>query len=103
MKNICIFTGARPNFIKVAPLIRAIERTDNCAYRLVYAGTADDSTLEPSLFDDLQIRRPDVFLGVDCENLNELTGRVMAEFECYLRHQEAWTAPGSPRGRYALV
>ena len=84
MKNICIFTGARPNFIKVAPLIRAIERTDNCAYRLVYAGTADDSTLEPSLFDDLQIRRPDVFLGVDCENLNELTGRVMAEFECYL-------------------
>ena len=84
MKNICIFTGARPNFIKVAPLIRAIERTDNCAYRLVYAGTADDPTLEPSLFDDLQIRRPDVFLGVDCENLNELTGRVMSEFECYL-------------------
>ena len=50
MKNICIFTGARPNFIKVAPLIRAIERTENCQYQLVYAGTADDPTLEPSLF-----------------------------------------------------
>ena len=84
MKNICLFTGARPNFIKVAPLIRAIERTDNCQYQLVYAGTADDPTLEASLFDDLQIPRPDVFLGVDCENLNELTGRVMAEFERYL-------------------
>ena len=84
MKNICLFTGARPNFIKVAPLIRAIERTDNCQYQLVYAGTADDPTLEASLFDDLQISRPDVFLGVDCENLNELTGRVMAEFERYL-------------------
>ncbi len=84
MKNICIFTGARPNFIKVAPLIRAIKRTDNCQYQLVYAGTADDPTLEASLFDDLQIPRPDVFLGVDCENLNELTGRVMAEFERYL-------------------
>ena len=84
MKNICIFTGARPNFIKVAPLIRAIERTDNCQYQLVYAGTADDPTLEASLFDDLQIPHPDVFLGVDCENLNELTGRVMAEFERYL-------------------
>ena len=84
MKNICIFTGARPNFIKVAPLVRAIERTDNCQYQLVYAGTADDPTLEASLFDDLQIPRPDVFLGVDCENLNELTGRVMAEFERYL-------------------
>ena len=84
MKNICIFTGARPNFIKVAPLIRAIERTDNCQYQLVYAGTADDPTLEASLFDDLQIPRPNAFLGVDCENLNELTGRVMAEFERYL-------------------
>lgn len=84
MKNICIFTGARPNFIKVAPLIRAIECTDNCTYYLVYACREDDPTLEASLFDDLQISRPDVFLGVDCENLNELTGRVMAEFERYL-------------------
>ena len=91
MKNICIFTGARPNFIKVAPLIRAIERTDNCHYQLVYAGTADDPTLEASLFDDLQISRPDVFLGVDCENLNELTGRVMAEFERYLEQHETDT------------
>ena len=91
MKNICIFTGARPNFIKVAPLIRAIERTDNCHYQLVYAGTADDPTLEPSLFSDLQIQRPDVFLGVDCENLNELTGRVMAEFERYLEQHETDT------------
>ena len=89
--NICIFTGARPNFIKVAPLIRAIEHTDNCQYQLVYAGTADDSTLEDSLFSDLQISRPDVFLGVDCENLNELTGRVMAEFERYLEQHETDT------------
>ena len=91
MKNICIFTGARPNFIKVAPLIRAIERTENCQYQLVYAGTADDPTLESSLFSDLQIQRPDVFLGVDCENLNELTGRVMAEFERYLEQHETDT------------
>ena len=84
MKHICLFTGARPNFIKVAPLIHAMERNDECQYQLVYAGTDDDPTLESSLFDDLQIRRPDVFLGVDCENLNELTGRVMAEFERYL-------------------
>ena len=91
MRNICIFTGARPNFIKVAPLIRAIERTENCQYQLVYAGTADDPTLEPSLFSDLQIQRPDVFLGVDCENLNELTGRVMAEFERYLEQHETDT------------
>lgn len=83
-QQICIFTGARPNFVKVAPLIRTINRNDECSYQLVYAGREDDPTLEPSLFSDLEMPRPDVFLGVDCENLNELTGRVMAEFEHYL-------------------
>jgi UDP-N-acetylglucosamine 2-epimerase len=84
MQNICIFTGARPNFVKVAPIIRAIQKTEGIDYRLVYAGPESDPTLEPSLFDDLQMPRPDVFLGVECENLNELTGRVMFEFERYL-------------------
>jgi len=83
-QKVCIFTGARPNFIKVAPLIRAIEHTEHISYQLVYAGSEDDPTLEPSLFSDLQIPRPDVFLGVDCVNLNELTGRVMETFENYL-------------------
>ncbi len=88
-QQICIFTGARPNFVKVAPLIRAINRTDECNYQLVYAGREDDPTLEASLFSDLEMPRPDVYLGVDCENLNELTGRVMAEFEHYLEQHPA--------------
>ena len=84
MLKVCIVAGARPNFIKVAPLIRAIDKTDGIGYQLVYAGVAADATLEDSLFDDLQIARPDVYLGVDCVSLNELTGRVMGEFEKYL-------------------
>ena len=91
IQKICIFTGARPNFVKVAPIIRAIEHTEGISYRLVYAGTASDPTLEPTLFEDLQMPRPDVFLGVECENLNELTGRVMAEFERYLEANETDT------------
>ena len=88
--NICIVAGARPNFIKVAPIMRAIDRARdqgrevNC--QLVYAGADTDETLEQSLFDDLQMRRPDVYLGVDCVSLNELTGRVMGEFERYLEN-----------------
>ena len=87
--NICIFAGARPNFVKVAPIIRAIDKAHeqgrDIYSQLLYAGPEDDPTLEQSLFDDLQIRRPDVYLGVDCESLNELTGRVMGEFEQYLQ------------------
>ena len=89
--SICIFTGARPNFVKVAPLIWAMQGVTTCDYQLVYAGRADDPTLEPSLFTDLQIDRPDVFLNVDCENLNELTGQVMAAFERYLEQYAADT------------
>lgn len=102
-KNICIVAGARPNFVKVAPVIRAIENLNSrhdettnemvekslsektLAYQLVYTGREDDPTLEASLFDGLGIRQPDVYLGVDCENLNELTGQVMSAFEHYLQ------------------
>ena len=91
MQKICIFTGARPNFVKVAPIIRSIEKTEGITYQLVYAGKEDDPTLEDSLYENLQMPRPDVFLGVDCENLNELTGRVMSEFEQYLECHETDT------------
>ena len=53
-------------------------------FSLIYTGREDDSTLESSLFNDLQIPRPDVFLGVDSQSLNEITGRVMGEFDQYL-------------------
>ena len=89
--NLCVFCGERPNFIKVAPIIRVIDRLSGSekrrgvSYSLVYAGRADDPTLEDGLFASLSIRRPDVCLGVECENLNELTGQVMSKFEQYLQ------------------
>lgn len=87
--NICIVAGARPNFIKVAPILRAAKEAAangrDVATTLVYSGRADDPTLEPSLFEALAISKPDVCLGVACENLNELTGQVMSAFERYLQ------------------
>lgn len=68
--------------------MRAIQNAPHCEYQLVYAGVADDPTLEPSLFSDLQIPAPDVFLGVTCENLNELTAKVMESFERYLSERD---------------
>ena len=81
--------GARPNFVKVAPLIRAIEKAEGTEYELVYTGCENDPTLEPSLFDDLQMPRPSVFFGVDSISLNEITSRVMAHFDDYLDHNPA--------------
>ena len=83
-KNICVVAGARPNFVKVAPLMRAMANVEGIASMLVYTGCECDPALESSLFDDLQISRPDVFLGVDSQKLNEITSRVMSEFDAYL-------------------
>ena len=91
--NICIVVGARPNFMKVAPLIHVIERMEShvsslehpVSYRLVYTGRKDDPTLEGTLFEDMQIAQPSIYLGVECDNLNELTGQVMTAFEHYLQ------------------
>lgn len=87
--NLTIVCGARPNFIKVAPLIRAIrteqQKNKDLSYTLIFTGAKDDPTVEDSLFDDLQIPRPDICLGVTCQNLNELTGQVMQSFETYLQ------------------
>ena len=83
-KRICIIAGARPNFVKVSPLVRAIERHPSAECMLIYAGRADDPTLEDSLFDDLQMPRPQYFLDVDSTSLNEITSRVMATFDRFL-------------------
>ena len=83
-KKICILAGARPNFVKVAPLVRAICGSAEAECLLVYAGCEDDPTLEASLFDDLQMPRPQFFLGVDSVSLNEITSRVMAQFDAFL-------------------
>lgn len=93
--KICIVAGARPNFIKVAPLIRAIQTAratgSDIEASLVYTGSNDDMTVEPTLFNDLDIHEPDYYLGVTCANLNELTGLVMSKFEAYLRQHPADT------------
>lgn len=89
MKKVCIVTGARPNFVKVAPLIRAIQKSEDIDYQLVYAGKEDDPTLEASLFDDLQMPCPDVYLGVDSQSLNEITAQVMGQFDRYLDDHSA--------------
>ncbi len=83
-KTVCIIAGARPNFVKVSPLVRAINKNPEATCLLVYAGSENDPTLEPSLFEDLQMPRPQYYLGVDSSSLNEITSQVMARFDAFL-------------------
>ena len=83
-KTVCIIAGARPNFVKVSPLVRAINKNPEATCLLVYAGSENDPTLEPSLFEDLQMPLPQYYLGVDSTSLNEITSQVMARFDAFL-------------------
>ena len=86
--HITLVAGARPNFIKLAPIIwatiNAKRNGKDISYTLIYTGSENDPTVEDDLFEQLEIPHPDVFLGVDCESINELTGRVMSAFDHYL-------------------
>ncbi len=81
--NITIIAGARPNFMKIAPLIREIKsRPDaNVHFRLVHTGQHYNENLSQIFFDELGIPHPDVNLGAGSGTQAEQTGRIMVEFE----------------------
>lgn len=83
--KITIVSGARPNFMKIAPICRAIETAKvqgkNVSYRLVYTGAENDPSIDASLFFDLAMQRPDTYLGVTGTNQSEITGAIMVAFE----------------------
>jgi UDP-N-acetylglucosamine 2-epimerase (non-hydrolysing) len=81
-----LVAAARPNFMKIAPLIRAIhahnvKNGDNIYPLLVHTGQHYDSNMSDSFFEDLDLPEPGTHLGVGSGNHGEQTGRVMIEFE----------------------
>ena len=83
--KITIVSGARPNFMKIAPICRAIdaarEAGKNISYRIVYTGPQDDTSLDASLFSDLSMRKPDACLGVTGHDHSQVAASIMLAFE----------------------
>ncbi|HOY65003.1 MAG TPA: UDP-N-acetylglucosamine 2-epimerase, partial [bacterium] len=63
-KKVFIVAGARPNFVKVAPIMRAMAESPSLRPILVHTGQHYDHNMSQSFFDELNIPRPDVFLEV---------------------------------------
>jgi UDP-N-acetylglucosamine 2-epimerase (non-hydrolysing) len=72
--------GARPNFMKIAPVLRALARRE-AGQRLVHTGQHWDEKMSGVFFEDLGLPRPDVDLGVGSGSHAEQTARVMLAFE----------------------
>jgi UDP-N-acetylglucosamine 2-epimerase (non-hydrolysing) len=73
--------GARPNLMKIAPLVEEMRRYPDIQQTLLHTGQHYDDKMSQIFFDQLGIPRPDVYLGVGSGSHAEQTARVMVEFE----------------------
>ena len=82
--KITIIAGARPNFMKIAPLMRAIRSAQSSGKdiqaRLIYTGAPDNKSLEDSLFDDLDMPRPDAYLKVESDDFFQRLSGIIVGF-----------------------
>lgn len=83
--KITIIAGARPNFIKIAPIIKAIEAAQkvgkNISYRLVHTGQHYDKNLSDTFFEELNIPHPHSNLEVKSGSQSVQTAAIMIAFE----------------------
>jgi len=85
--------AARPNFMKIAPLIRAVHAYNemnggNIYPFLVHTGQHYDANMSDSFFKDLNIPKPDVSLGIGSGTHGEQTGKILIEFEKVLLREQ---------------
>lgn len=79
--RILLVAGARPNFMKIAPIIRAMKAHGGFAWRLVHTGQHYDYEMSEAFFKDLEIPEPDHFLNVGSGSHAEQTAATMVAFE----------------------
>jgi UDP-N-acetylglucosamine 2-epimerase (non-hydrolysing) len=79
--TIHLIGGARPNFMKVAPLYHALRREPRCRPRLIHTGQHYDVDMSEAFFRDLHLPNPDRFLGVGSGTHAQQTAGVMLAYE----------------------
>lgn len=85
-----IIAGARPNFMKIAPIIEALEKvSDKIQYRLVHTGQHYDKKMSGNFFEQLGIPEPHVNLEVGSGTQAEQTARILERYESLLLKEPA--------------
>ena len=88
IKHITIVAGARPNFMKIAPIIHAIQQVQSNSidlnYSLVHTGQHYDEKMSGQFFEELSIPNPTINLNAGGGTQAEQTAAIMIGFESYL-------------------
>ncbi|MCF8128213.1 MAG: UDP-N-acetylglucosamine 2-epimerase (non-hydrolyzing) [Deltaproteobacteria bacterium] len=90
MKAIDLVAGARPNFMKLAPVVRALKACDGAlaerklSWRIVHTGQHYDQGMNDVFFSELGIPEPDVNLNVGSGSHGVQTARILERYEAHL-------------------
>ncbi len=88
MIKIINVVGARPNFMKIAPIQREMAKYPNIKPVLVHTGQHYDERMSKLFFDDLQLPKPDIYLDVRSGSHAVQTAKVMMAFEEVLQQEK---------------
>lgn len=83
MKEVFLVAGARPNFMKIAPVVRAIRAHGELSYRIIHTGQHYDREMNEVFFEELGIPEPDVFMAAGGGSHAQQTAKIMVAFEEY--------------------
>ena len=90
MKFLCV-CGARPNFMKISPIVDALKQVDGAQTMLIHTGQHYDDRMSRLFFEDLSIPRPDINLAVGSGSQAVQTAETMKRFEpVCIEHQPDW-------------
>jgi UDP-N-acetylglucosamine 2-epimerase (non-hydrolysing) len=82
LKKIISVVGARPNYMKVAPIHRAFQKySDQVQHLICHTGQHYDVNMSKIFFEELELPQPDFYLGVGSGSHAEQTAKIMIEFE----------------------
>ena len=81
MKRFACIVGARPNFMKMAPILRAFEAHEDAETVLIHTGQHYDKNLSDVFFEELGMRKPDLSLGVGSGSHAQQTAKLLVALE----------------------
>ncbi|MBC7704347.1 MAG: UDP-N-acetylglucosamine 2-epimerase (non-hydrolyzing) [Rhodoferax sp.] len=81
MKLIYLIAGARPNFMKIAPIVRALQAHGGLAFKIIHTGQHYDRDMNEVFFEELGIPQPDLFMAAGGGSHAQQTGKIMVAFE----------------------
>lgn len=81
MKRMYLVAGARPNFMKIAPIVRALRAHGGLAFKIIHTGQHYDRDMNDVFFEELGIPEPDVLMAAGGGSHSHQTAKIMVAFE----------------------